>query len=1079
MAMKGGIRVRLFGMIIALLALAATASAAVVTNAEATVTTTSGVAVTWRFVDQTRDAMTLEIIRAGVAGSMWTPRAARRVTRVAIPPHTLLRCVSHGQRDIIVDAPVVWRDVALARIEIRSGFEERLEEPFTTRTVQFEIAYPPEDGSPVRAPAPPSRFPTEFSFDHVVDAAVLNTPVPREFRRPDLRDFDTDAFYSAEGFVKRWSIPPDCRETLEVVDPPPPGALLSVSGLDVLRASGWKIAQRIRPLGNLQLWSAGEALPLYVSKQEILPSTIVYFRVPEPLSEGGTRRLFFTLDSKQEPKRYASVSWTSERARLDPDAATAIGEEGLRLFERPTLDTSTRGADIIYITTADFAETLDPLIARRTSQGYRAAIADVENIYLNFNAGVGGPDSDSVSGANAIRAFVAHAYGNWRAPAPTYLTLVGDASANLDDETTTLVANQIPTWYEGDISIIESQIENLFDDAAPMPVANDDGFATFEANGLLPSLIVGRIAVRERDEATSVVRKIIDYETNPEWGPWRARSLWMLDHGYEHLFEPPVAVPPESIATVRLEAYDYPWMDIYVPGMREKVSPDCNHEMQDRLADGCLTMHFAGHGGVTLFSRQKVFYEDDVGRLRNERRLMFCTQVSCFTGRFDYPDRDYQACIAEKMLRSDIGGAIGVLAASRALPGSEYHLQQGVFQYLYKRPRTTLGLASTSAKAHFVKSQSRRDGFGDSYNLLGDPATVFSHPTDDMVLNVTPARVSRPGPTSLVVTGMAPFARGHLWISLIDAKGRPLIAGEGDFDDGEFNATFDYQAKSTRETSVAVLAYAAAADSNRESARLLRVPIEPFLFDQAPTTSGARLEFVENSLRIRGRGIDKNLVDGETVFFDLGVANTGATTSEGGWLRLYHRRADEPTSETRVVSELRVGALQSREARAESLRWDDYEMVGQHIVEARLEGDDVATTQTTGKRTITVVAMPDLAVTSGSLEARLLPEHRLYVRVTIENQGDSATGATKTQFYAHDASNPGVGVPIAKPVTTPPLAPGKSITIGAESIALPEEVTSLVGVSISLDVLQDHTEIDERYGERKNRNNKASVVITQ
>jgi hypothetical protein len=78
-----------------------------------------------------------------------------------------------------------------------------------------------------------------------------------------------------------------------------------------------------------------------------------------------------------------------------------------------------QGADWIIITHADFTSAAQTLADhRRTWQGLRTAVVDVQDVYDEFNGGL--------MDQEAIRSFVRYAYENWPRPAPRYLVLLGD-----------------------------------------------------------------------------------------------------------------------------------------------------------------------------------------------------------------------------------------------------------------------------------------------------------------------------------------------------------------------------------------------------------------------------------------------------------------------------------------------------------------------------------------------------------------------------------------------------------------------------------------------------------------------------
>jgi len=1006
--------------------------------------------VEWRFAGQKDNRVTLRIAAAS-DGSSYTA-ALRWNAFVALPPRAQLSCATpDSSATVRVYPPEPLRDVAMARVEVPPDIENCPHDRFQERLVVFQITgvpEPPRDGSSTaRNKDGKSRFDPAFSFDRVIDAVAINSPVPAEYHRPDLAVPDDRLSAGA------WAFPPDCLDAVEI-DLLPGAGEVTIPVSDLAKFYGWTHHTR-GDLSSVRLWNEGSPLAFSVSRKPIDGGAFIVFAAPKagPFYRGS--RVYAT---------FGSTSGTVTSAANAPLAQPSGGQvaarfrpRSIRLVRRPDLDTRPRAADYLVITIPMFHEPLRPLLNLRRAQGYRVEVVDVDDIYLCYGAGMPRP--------TAIRAFVANAFRHWEAPAPTYLTLVGDASTRFDEETTTLAANQVPSFYRGD-------------PADPGIPAGDSGFCSFLGRGYYPAMITGRLAVREPAEARAVAEKIVAYEMRPELGPWRARALWMLDSGYEHLFSPRAATAPKPLAVRRLEVMDYPFMDHYrlsadmIRVNEGKVSPPCNYDMMGRLSDGCLAMHFAGHGGVTLLSKQKVFFQEDVARLRNGMRLPFCTQVSCHTGCFDFPIRRYSASIAELMLRKPDGGAIGVFAASRTIGGDEFSLQSSMFRALYRRPQTTLGMAAGEAKIRLIMAQGGWRPFSDSYNLLADPATVFTLPPADLALSVKPPLpIEAPGPALVEVSYSLP-ARLRLpatvWLTLTDEKGR-------EYDSKTIAVKNAAEASGSDETlrvpagaaparlnvagyAASRPAYAASRAKGMESAGIISAPVAPMKVREKPASTGARLAFLRDSVRVSGRDEKTGapLVDGETVFFDVRLVNTGLLASSTASVTLVHRRFGQPAAAALAVAREIVAPLASGEIRPVRLRWDEYNTLGRHLFELRLEGRNAVAPQTTGIIPVEIKGKPDLRIPAESVEVHR-NGRRLRVAFVIANDGATTAGPTTAQVACLD--DQGTTVPLSKPIPTPSIGAGRSCAVGPVDVTLPTDKP--MTIVVRADIYQDYSETNE------------------
>ncbi|MCX7044744.1 MAG: C25 family cysteine peptidase [Candidatus Sumerlaeota bacterium] len=1008
--------------------------------------------VQWRFVSQRNNAIILRIVPAEETTTF--SAALRHNACVAIPLRAGLRCLTLGYANSIkLYPPEPLRDVTMVRVEILPQCEQMASTSAQFQAFEFQVTDIPAApttpsaslsttstalstaSTPLSSPTSSVLFNPDFSFDRMTDALAINTPVPAAYRRPDLRAVNPDL---SKG---RWAFPPECPDAVEI-DTSPTKGIVRVKVSDALKLLDLAPTGDMFPW-DLCLWNEGAALAYYVSRRPLDTESFIYFPSPKdaaPYFNGS--RVYLTVGAGAA----AGASAPASRAALAESIAAAdrsleIAPAAMRRVRRPDWDVRPRGADILVVTVPLFHEPILPLIQRRRDQGYRVEIADVGDLYLCYGAGLPRP--------SAIRAFAADAFMRWTPPAPTYLTLVGDASTWFGDDNTSSAACQVPSFYE----------QPPLHDWIP---ANDAGFACFTGSGMLPAMIVGRLTVREAGEAQAVANKIVRYETAADFGPWRQRALWMLDSGYEYLFAPGAVASPPPLVTRRLEVMEYPFMDHYwLPGV--KVSPPCNREMMGRLSDGCLVMHYAGHGGVTLLSKQKVFYHKDVALLENGLRLPFCTQISCHTGNFDFPTKPYTASIAELMLRKGNGGAIGVFAASRAIWGDEYTLQCGVFQGLYRRPRTTLGLATMEAKARLTLTQGKRDSFGDSYNLMGDPATVFTRPPDNLTVQIeSPATIEAPEPAEIHLRGKAKDGHlsGRVWLMLTDEKGRELNKSETTMTQGAFEGALDLP-PGFMGRRLCVAAYAADPKEKWEGGGMAVIPVTPMRVRENLAQDAPRISFLQGAIRLAGRGAE--LVDGETVFMYCRLVNRGKASTAPVKVLWRRRLAGTPDAKKELAAEMSVEPLSAGEIRPVLLRWDAFHTTGDYLFDLTLEGAGVTSPSVSGDISARILPKSDLCVKPGDLVAEIRDAKTIRAWLTVANIGGSHSGKTTAQIFL--ASRGGTHMPLSAPIPTPAIAPGDAVKLGPIDMPMPEGLRPPFGLIARVDIYQDYTELNEENNE--------------
>jgi hypothetical protein len=181
------------------------------------------------------------------------------------------------------------------------------------------------------------------------------------------------------------------------------------------------------------------------------------------------------------------------------------------------------GAQALYIAPHDFLGTLEPLLAHRRSQGYSVLAVDVQSIYDTWSYG-------QIS-AEAIRTFLRFARQEWQ-PAPISVVMVGDGTWDPHNyEQKDHHTNYIPPYLAYvDPWLGEAACENCY-----VQLDGDDPVAGDQAVGsagtfFSPDLWIGRFPVKDGFELSSLVTKIIRYESNTTPGAWRNTSIFLADN---------------------------------------------------------------------------------------------------------------------------------------------------------------------------------------------------------------------------------------------------------------------------------------------------------------------------------------------------------------------------------------------------------------------------------------------------------------------------------------------------------------------------------------------------------------------
>ncbi len=363
------------------------------------------------------------------------------------------------------------------------------------------------------------------------------------------------------------------------------------------------------------------------------------------------------------------------------------------------------GADYIIITDTEFMRDVQPLAEFRNQQGMRTKVADVQNIYDEFNYGILNP--------YALRDFLKYAYQNWQPPAPTYVLLVGDTS--LKDKIFFVPTTQVQVPGYGSS-------------------ASDHQFVTFRGTDSFADMLIGRVPATNSVDVRIFVERAINYETTAEIGPWHKRILMLAGSDEEFHAQTDGLIDEKSLNA------KYETKRIYAPPTVEEElslgegSTPVGRQVIDGFNDGACLVNYIGHGGGGVWSSSRMMdLEDPHKNLTNISQLPFVISMTCFTGEFDSPT----GCLAEEFLRSESGGAIAVIGGtSIGLLVQDHILNEEIFKVIFSNNTQNVGAILAEAKTQFLINAPGYLDLADVFTLFGDPATRLRLPHTQLQVTV-------------------------------------------------------------------------------------------------------------------------------------------------------------------------------------------------------------------------------------------------------------------------------------------------------------------------------------------------------
>jgi len=336
------------------------------------------------------------------------------------------------------------------------------------------------------------------------------------------------------------------------------------------------------------------------------------------------------------------------------------------------------GADLVIVTRRELMSAVQPLKLARQAQGLSVAVVDVEDVYDEFSYGQKTPA--------AIKDFLLFAKASWK-KAPRFVLLAGDASYDSKDYLGFGDHDFIPT------RLIDTQF---------METASDDWLVDFDGNGL-PDLAVGRLPVRDAEEASNMVHKIISYERSGQSDEALLVSDANDGFDFERASDDLRSLIPSNLRITQVN--------------RGRLTGEmARRSLFEALYRKQFLVNYVGHGSVGQW-KANLLTAEDARDLRNEDHPPLFVMMTCLNGYFHDAAMD---SLGEALMKAEHGGAVAVWASSgMTFPAVQAALNQELYRLIYNQgPAITIGEAAARAKASVGDPDVRR-----TWVLLGDPAT--------------------------------------------------------------------------------------------------------------------------------------------------------------------------------------------------------------------------------------------------------------------------------------------------------------------------------------------------------------------
>ena len=442
------------------------------------------------------------------------------------------------------------------------------------------------------------------------------------------------------------------------------------------------------------------------------------------------------------------VAVTVYHAQYNPSTNTLEWTSTMNLeisYEEPSQSLYTTDTySFLIITDSSYVDELEPLVNHKNTRGVTTILVTLDDIYGGIYFSPQGRDDQEI-----IKYFIKKAVETWGTSA---VMLVGGA-ATIPTRTTHIKA----TSDDSEIFISDLYYADIYNETGAFSSWDTNGndvFAEYNWGSekltddldLYPDVHLGRLACVDATEVTTVVSKIIQYETSMAYtSDWFTNLLVVGGDSF----------PGDKSAVDEGEKVNQRVIDImegFIPeeiwmsnGKLGGLSPTGVATITDAINQGCGFIDFSGHGNTNVWATHPHendnvwlptplggYYNSNIKDLENGDKLPIVITGACSVGKFNKDDD----CFSWSFVASPNGGGIascGATALGYAMSGS--YITQGLVEKMainmftaYKDGAITFG--EMWQKALFDYISPRMDGTDYKtvleWEAFGDPTLAIA-----------------------------------------------------------------------------------------------------------------------------------------------------------------------------------------------------------------------------------------------------------------------------------------------------------------------------------------------------------------
>ena len=318
--------------------------------------------------------------------------------------------------------------------------------------------------------------------------------------------------------------------------------------------------------------------------------------------------------------------------------------------------------DYLIISHPDLVNQANRLADYHQNNGLSTLVLTPQIIYNEFSSG--SPD------LMAIREFIKHLYFNASSNDKKikYVLFMGDTSFDFknimgnNDNTTIVFAYQSANSFNLANSYVTDDFFGMLD-------TNEGDFTDDNGNGNLLDVNMGRLPVKNTNEATKAVDRILRFYSPISIGKWRSRITLVADDVDRKDYNLDLEVNTEKIAdSITKYKPEYNLTKLYSDAYPQEVTtggtryPQVKKGIDNAVEQGTLILNYFGHGGENGWASERILDIDQINSWYNPNTSPLFITITCEFSRYDNPKR---TTAGEYVFNNPNGGSIDMITTSR------------------------------------------------------------------------------------------------------------------------------------------------------------------------------------------------------------------------------------------------------------------------------------------------------------------------------------------------------------------------------------------------------------------------------